>query len=409
MPKIIKYLNGAIYWLIVLIPFSIAIAPAFTNAFMGILFISFIAKKILKKGNLFIGTPVNPCFLALVAISIVSFRNSVDFNASLRGITKLLQNAFLFLICAEEIKDKKHIARIVLSVIFGASLASTDAIWQIWSGKDFIRGNAPILNIGLKRATAAFPDANVLGVYLSAIAPLVIGLSLYYFKGTKRILMFLASGLSITGIALTFARGTALALYLSILLISVFRRNKTISIALLILLVVFPFIMPQNIKDWAKSVNYNPVLFMFNADRVSIYKNTLNMIKHHPFIGVGVNTYSKNYQKYKLPEPENARTSDFMYAHNHFLQMAGEIGLIGLGIFFWLLFKLFKNNINVYKNLKDEYLKIISLSILACLFAFLINGLTETSLYYSRVAMIFWYLVGFSFALNKFILMPIAQ
>ena len=38
----------------------------------------------------------------------------------------------------------------------------------------------------------------------------------------------------------------------------------------------------------------------------------------------------------------------------------------------------------------------------ACLIAFLVNGLTESSLYYSRVTLIFWYLVGVSLGLKKF-------
>jgi hypothetical protein len=88
--------------------------------------------------------------------------------------------------------------------------------------------------------------------------------------------------------------------------------------------------------------------------------------------------------------------------------MAGEIGLSGLGIFFWFLFRLFKKSIFIYKGLTDKYYKILSLSITACLIAFLINGLTETSLYYSRVAMIFWYLIGFALSLTKFTL-PVKQ
>jgi putative inorganic carbon (HCO3(-)) transporter len=126
------------------------------------------------------------------------------------------------------------------------------------------------------------------------------------------------------------------------------------------------------------------------------------MISHHPLVGVGVNTFTRNYLKYKLPEPENAKTSDAIYAHNNFLHMAGEIGLLGLGCFLWILFNLFKTGIWLYQNLKEEYLKIVAISLIACFIAFLINGLTETSLYYSRVAMIFWYLIGLSLALIKF-------
>lgn len=400
MQKIIKYLDYIIYWSIIFMPFSISIAPAFTYISICLMVPAFVVKKILKKEKLFINIPINLPYVFLIFISILSFKNSIDYIASLRGILRLFQNAFIFLICAEEIRDRKHISRIILFIILGASLASFDGLWQYIFGKDFIRGHALQAAIGLKRSTAAFPNPNVFGVYLSAITPLIVGLTLYYFKGKIKALMLIISALVITGVILTYSRGTALGLYIAILFISICRKNKTITAILLVILLLFPFIIPRNIKDWAQKVNYNPIVFMCNADRISIYRNTVNMVKHHPIIGVGVNTFSRNYLKYKLPEPEGAKSGDFMYAHNNFLQMAGEIGILGLGVFFWLLFRLFKERIYVYKNLKDEYYRIISLSISACLLAFLINGLTETSLYYARVAMIFWYLIGVSSSLK---------
>lgn len=400
--KIIRYLDFIIYWAMVVIPFSIAIAPGMTYSFMGLLAFSYICKKLIKWERPLINTAVSIPFLLLIIVSLISFKNTIDFRASIQGITKLLQDILLLLICAEEVRDKKHIKYIVFSIAAGACLSSYDGLWQVIFGKDFIRGHAPIINIGLIRATAAFPNANVFGVYLSAIAPLLIGLALFYYKGTRKILMLIVAGLAAFGIVLTFSRGTALALYLSVLFICLMRKNKALSSLLIILLLIFPFIMPKSIKDWAAQVNYNPVRFMLNDDRISVYKNALNMIKHHPIVGVGVNTFSKNYLTYKLPEPDWAKTADSMYAHNHFLQMAGEIGLLGLVIFFWLLYRLFKANFSVYQRLKDEYLRVVTLSLIACFIAFLVNGLTETSLYYSRVAMIFWYLIGVSLSLKKF-------
>lgn len=403
MLRIIKYLDFIIYWSIVLIPFSISIAPGMTFTFMGFLFFSFLLKKIIKRERLFIKTPINPAFMFLMLISILSFKNTIDTRASLQGVLKLVQNAFLFLICAEEIRDKKHISRVIISIIIGASLASFDALWQMKFGRDFIRGREIKIAIGLKRATAAFPNANVFGIYMSAIVPLIIGLSLFYCGGKKKIIMLFISVLTILGLATTFSRGSGLGLYISVLLLGLAKKNRPVLILCLAILLIFPFIVPKNIKVWAREVNYNPIIFMCNADRISIYRNTFNMVKHHPILGVGVNTFLINYQRYKLPEPDNAKTADAVYAHNNFLQIAGDIGLLGLAAFFWLLFELFKKNVRIYNGLKDNYLKIISLSLSASLVSFLVNGLTETSLYYARVAMIFWFLIGFSLALSKFV------
>ena len=288
-------------------------------------------------------------------------------------------------------------------MFLGIILASFDGIWQVLTGIDFIRGYKPVINIGLVRATASFKDSNTLGIYLSAIAPVIFGLTLYYFKGIKKIVFVFISFIALVGITLTYSRPTLLAIYIALFFLGIVKKNKILIGLLIIFTLVSPFILPKSVKNWAKEVEYNPFRFMCNDDRIAAYRNSLNMIKDHPIIGVGANTYMKNYKKYKeSPEYRNIVTSDYLYAHNNFLHMAAEIGLVGLGIFIWLLYKLFRECMNIYKHLDDNFLKIISLSLTTCLIAFLINGLTESSLYYSRVAIIFWYIAGFSLALNKF-------
>ena len=233
--------------------------------------------------------------------------------------------------------------------------------------------------------------------------PLVIGLTLFYFKGKKKLFMAFISALGILGLYTTFSRGAGLGLYLGILFLSIAKKNKLLTVFLITAFIIFPFVMPAKIKQWAKDVNYNPIVFLCNQDRLSIYANTVNMIKYHPLIGVGVNTFSRNYGKYKTESAEKyAHTPDGIYAHNIYLHMAGEVGLLGLAAFFWFLFVLFRQGYKAYIKLNDDYLKIIAISLLACFLSFLINGLTETSLYNSRVAMVFWYLIGVSLVLNKF-------
>lgn len=403
MQILLNILDFIIYWSIVIIPFSVAIAPALTFTFIGFMSFGFLLKKLIKRERLFISTAINLPFLFLILAAVLSFGNSLYYKESFRGIVKLLQNSVIFLICAEEIRDTRHVKRIIASIIFGASLASFDAIWQMVFGHDFIRGNPTIIHIGnLRRATAAFPHPNTLGVYLSITATLIAGLSLYYFRGRKHFFMLLTSALVVAGLALTFSRPAALAFYLCILLTGIIKKRKIIVGMLLTILLLIPFIAPKDIKNWVKGIGFHPVVLMCNYDRISIYRNTLNMIRHHPLIGVGVNTFSRNYRFYKLPEAKGAQTGESMYGHNNFLHMAGEIGLMGLGVFLWLLFRLFKKCGQIYRNVSDEYIKVISLCLAVSLVAFLLNGLTETSLYSPRVAMIFWYFIGLSLSLDKF-------
>jgi O-antigen ligase len=399
----ISFLDSIIYWAIVVIPFSMAIAPAPMNVFIGLLGFSFLLKKIIKRQKLFINTPLNIPFVFFFIASAISIVNSVSYQDSLRGLFRIIQYWVLFLIILEEIKDPRHLRRIIIAIIFAASLLSVDAIWQVISGRDFIRGNLPVINIGIKRATASFPDANVLGIYLSAITPLIIVLALYHFKKNKKIIISMVSLLVLLALILTYSRPTILAIYVVFLLLGLVKKDKILISVLIVLTVIAPFTIPRSVKDWARAVEYNPLRFMCNDDRIAIYRNTLHMIEDHPVIGVGINTFMKNYKKYKeSPEYRNVVTSDYIYAHNNFLHMAGEIGILGLGIFLWLLYSLFKASILIYAKLRNALLKNLSLGLIFCLTAFLVNGLTESSLYYARVVMIFWYLAALSLSLGKF-------
>jgi len=254
------------------------------------------------------------------------------------------------------------------------------------------------------RATASFKDANTLGIYLSALAPVIFGLTLYHFRGIKKIAFVLVSLCALAGVALTYSRPTILAVYVALFLLAKVEKNKLLIRALIILALISPFIVPKPVRDWAKQVQYNPIRFMCNDDRIAVYLNTFNMIKAHPVIGLGANTFMKNYKLYKNnPEYRNIITQDYMYAHNMYLHMAAEIGLLGLAIFLWLIIVLLIECAIIYMKSEDFFVENCALSLAAGIIAFLVNGLTESSLYSSRVALIFWFLIGLVFALKKFI------
>ena len=83
--------------------------------------------------------------------------------------------------------------------------------------------------------------------------------------------------------------------------------------------------------------------------------------------------------------------------------MAAEIGLSGLAVFIWLLFALFSSCVKICKKINGGFLKIAALAAIACLIAFLVNGLTESSLFYPREAVIFWYLAGLVLGMKKLV------
>ncbi|MDD5255598.1 MAG: O-antigen ligase family protein [Candidatus Omnitrophica bacterium] len=404
MTRLTALFEYTVYYCLIIIPFALAIAPAPANIFMGLLIAAFLAKKIISKEPLARKSAITVPLFLFFLVTCLSLVNSVDYRDSIKGgVLRLVQYMLVFFAAAEHIRDHRHVRRIFYAMALGITLASLDAFWQVATGKDFIRGYAPVVNLGLVRATAAFKDANLLGIYLSAFLPALLGLALYHAKGKQRLIFAAASVLGMAGIFLTYSRPTYLALYVSVFLLAAVKRSRVILVLLFLGALALPLLAPQSIKDWAKEMQYNPLRMMCNDDRIAAYRNSLNMIRAHPVVGVGANTYMENYRHYKeSPEYRNIVTIDYMYAHNNFLHMAAEVGLTGLALFIWFLASLFKGARKTYKRLTCAHARMLVLGGIACLAAFLVNGLTESSLYYSRVAVIFWYLAGITMAAANF-------
>ena len=173
----------------------------------------------------------------------------------------MAQYIFIFYIVKEEVRDKAQINKILWALILGAVLASSNGIFQVLTGRDFIRGYQPILNIGLLRATAAFKDANILGIYLSAIVPLILGLGLYYFQGDKKGYHHSYKPFSVDRNCLDlFPAYIAGGIY-SLIIFRLSQKSKALLSFLLIFTLASPFLLPKSVKEWAKEVEYNPLTF----------------------------------------------------------------------------------------------------------------------------------------------------
>lgn len=403
MQKFMKVIEKINYWAFIFLPFAMVISTGMLNAFIGLAGGSFILKKIIKKEWDFVKTPVNLPFLFFILIALISFYNSVDYRSSIKGIEKLLKYGLLFLACVDGVKEIKHLKRIIAGIAFSVGLIGLDGIWQAIFKYDFIHRRALLsCSIHLPRVTASFSAPNGMGIYLAVLTPLLFGLAFFYLKGWKKYLVAATAVLGGVGIVLTFSGGAAIGFFAAVIFLAIARRNKVMLSLILVVLLAAPFIIPKNLKDWARKVNYNPIVFICSPERLTLYATAANMISQHPLIGVGVNTFSKNYGRYKLVEMEKyAPTSDTMYAHNNFLHMGAEVGLLGLGIFIWFLVMLLGSGWQLYRRFESQFLKITALSLMACVIAFLINGLTETSLY-NQIGVAFWFMVGLLLCLNNF-------
>jgi O-antigen ligase len=139
--------------------------------------------------------------------------------------------------------------------------------------------------------------------------------------------------------------------------------------------------------------------------RLLVWKSSINMFKDRPLTGVGWECYRKAYPAYMIKKEGvhwvNFRKRVFSHAHSNFLNIAAETGIFGLAAFLWVLISIVISSANIYRNTRDKMLKTTALSCLAVFLVFFISGVTEYNFGDSEVAMLFYFLLGITFAIPR--------
>ncbi len=87
-------------------------------------------------------------------------------------------------------------------------------------------------------------------------------------------------------------------------------------------------------------------------------------------------------------------------AHNEYLQLWAELGIIGLGIFIWLIISYFSYGIKILTKIKDEYRQGIIIGLMGAVVAVLVDGIFGFPLHLPATIVLFWLALGLTVAVG---------
>jgi len=313
----------------------------------------------LAKDKLFI-------FLSIFAVfSGLSLYNCQD---KLRGSIELVQTIEYFIIIPylffDLIKNTKQIKGILWTMVIASAFF---APWGIYE--------AVVKGI---RATSIAGHPNAFGIYLAMLIPIAYVLLLDEKHPLKR--LFLIGLLVILGLALmaTISRAGWLAATFSLLIVNYkkgIKKTATLSLVIMILVgILVAFYIPNTVSKRIKTIT--EVKTETAGGRLEQYKNALNMIKSHPFLGVGINE-AVRYNIYREKKGSGSQVGGEI--HNFYLSTAAERGLFA---FFTLLGFIFLHlkRLNKLVNLRLGSLSNLSLICLTSSLGFLLGNLFHNSI-----------------------------
>ncbi len=203
-----------------------------------------------------------------------------------------------------------------------------------------------------------------------------------------------------TSLVFSFSRGVWLSVTVSsILVVIVMWGRRGAVLALLSAVILFAALSASGpLGDRLKSVTSQEA----NSMRVIIFRSNWDAIKDHPITGLGPG----RYQDAMMPYYERYDPPDIMprvHAHNNFLQVWLNAGLIGLAGFVWLNVAFLRRawislRRNVFRRSTD---RVLILAGSVGVVAFLVSGLTQYNLGDSEVGLTYWFVMGMVLAVSE--------
>lgn len=258
----------------------------------------------------------------------------------------------------------------------------TTAVVSIYSIWQFLHKTRVIGTLG---------NENFLAGYLGISIPVCIG----FFPGIRsrpfRVGLAILLLLFLVTLYLTHARGGWLGLIGSLssfAIIGFCPKGKRLIIAVtLISLITGLALMPPGVRF---------IISQFQGDvRPAIWDGTLGMITEKPWLGWGKGAYFIFYPRYRIQDYwlTKSPTDLTIHAHNEFLQIWAETGLIGLFIFLLFIYIVLRLSIKTLDGMKRQEGYLL-LGLVCGIIGLLIHNLVCNNLQMPSSAISLWFALG---------------
>lgn len=355
--------------------------------FLAMGFMVFIRQIILGEKDFsvdILGLPIG--FFLIYAI--INTFTSVNVMGSIRDLALNCAGISFVFAMVNSLNKKEDINVFVSFLMLSSLFAALVGVRQIFTGVVMRPEWTDVENSQdiAVRIYSVFTNPNIFAEYLVMLTPLAVG-TMWYTKSMKKKLTFIIGvGVLLLALLMTMSRGGWLGIFVAAFVFVLIVDKRLLVLAIPIVLIAVPF-LPKSILQRFISIGSNvdsSILY-----RTKIYQITANIIKDNFINGVGF-----GYIPFKQVYETYIRTMPIYHAHNTFLEIFAEGGIIGLLVFLILIFSLIKNGLCYLTKSSDKYIKYLGAGAMASLFGILANGMTEHILYMPRIIFTFWILVG---------------
>jgi len=364
------------------------------EALVGLVLAAWLAKHVLSQSKVMVAAGevkviypplVLPLLIFLGAI-LLSVTGALSLKYSFKEILKWLEVLGIYLFVANVIEREQ--ARVVILVMLLAGIGQAFLGFYQFFGRVGPAAFAALS--GFVRAYGTFEQPNPYGGYLGLVLPLAWGLLLgtgglgywrYWILDIGRLLATLGLAMMGTALVMSWSRGAWLGFAAAFIVMNLAYSRRGAALFALLCLLVASVLMLGSVQALPQSIiqritDFVPYLHVFDVrgvkvgpanyavvERMAHWQAAWGMFNDRPWLGVGIGNYEAVYPAYALQGWPLA----LGHAHNYYLNIAAEAGLIGLGAYlvlwgaaFWQAWKVIRTTQGYWRGVAAGILGVLT-------------------------------------------------
>lgn len=405
-----------VHALIVLLPMQSALPHSFQNlqsfnpfnALASVVFGLWFVNAIMKRKRLLHGSAMNFAlmlfFLACLAalFQTASIAGTAYMEEQINPLKRWLSPMLLFFPIANADFSRAAIKRMITTVLIMCGIVT------LWTIKDLISlGWADISEENRISGPFGFGGENDLAAFFVYYPVLTLSIGMLDTRLHRRIPLLCLFALAMVSLLLLLSRGAYLGMMMVLLFMALVRFRWMIP-GLVLAAIFYQVWTPGAVRERMESTQLTTAnesvggrvpapyesernLETSSALRWRIWRGAVRIVESHPLLGIGYNTFS-------MAIPGYANIERNMDAHNMFLRVAAEMGLLGLFSFLSLLFIPFWSMRHVYRTTGDRFVRGWMLGGMASLFGIIVVNFFGSRFVREELVGLYWMIVALTYA-----------
>ncbi len=309
-------------------------------------------------------------------------------SAGLVGLAVFSLQVILYIIIRRRITDRQQNLNIMRYVLMASLIVSVVGIFQYYfshMSPEWL--DKHLYNKIPNRAFSTLYNPNVLGSYLI----IIISLASAGFRCTTQAWSKIVTPVVLVAayfcMVLTYSRGAWLGLAVSILIILTLSKEKPYILSIIGVTLILT--LPE--MDAVLS-RMDPGILSddsSNTYRHYLWSTAVNIFKENPVLGAGLGSYG-----FYLPSHSTAAGYLVSHAHNIYLQILAETGLVGFIAFFGYILGTMYISFKLYRYSSCQQTRSLALGTMASIVGLLIHGSVDATLYLPQLSIFLWITAG---------------